>query len=392
MVSVNTDFHYYATYCTAVLAGYSHEEACEICYSAQFVDFCSKTFLSSIKGPLSAATSQLAVELVEQKTDILGLQDITRIWSSFHFLPYDLHAKKKNCSRIYLNKYRLICNSNGKLVADTVNLAKNKTLQAVGIAMHVTADTWAHKYFAGTPSMVINNTDRFFYEVLPEGDSYSVRQLKFSHNPGAKDDPENGVYVNSLYQTSENTVMNLGHGRAGHLPDYSFIRYKYLPAWADYEEVLKDNPSDYLHAFAQLVYAMRYIRGEVENFELNTYAWDIIKPYRGEIETILEKRQTDDAADWKALGEKISGKTIPDFDIDRYKEEYKTASKEEKNNTFLGKFILGALAQKSMVTGKIYKSGNPIAGVSVDYKKNGFAGIKDYMKLIEYANGGKDDE
>jgi len=389
---VNTDFHYYATYCTAVLAGYSHEEACEICYSAQFVDFCSKTFLSSIKGPLSAATSQLAVELVEQKTDILGLQDITRIWSSFHFLPYDLYAKKKHCSRIYLNKYRLICNSNGKLVADTVNLAKNKTLQAVGIAMHVTADTWAHKYFAGTPSMVINNTDRFFYEVLPEGDSYSVRQLKFSHNPGAKDDPENGVYVNSLYQTSENTVMNLGHGRAGHLPDYSFIRYKYLPAWADYEEVLKDNPSDYLHAFAQLVYAMRYIRGEVENFELNTYAWDIIEPYRGEIETILEKRQTDDAADWKALGEKISGKTIPDFDIDRYKEEYKTASKEEKNNTFLGKFILGALAQKSMVTGKIYKSGNPIAGVSVDYKKNGFAGIKDYMKLIEYANGGKDDE
>ena len=389
---MNTDFHYYATYCTAVLAGYSHEEACEICYSAQFVDFCSKTFLSSIKGPLSAATSQLAVELVEQKTDILGLQDITRIWSSFHFLPYDLHAKKKHCSRIYLNKYRLICNSNGKLVADTVNLAKNKTLQAVGIAMHVTADTWAHKYFAGTPSMVINNTDRFFYEILPEGDSYSVRQLKFSHNPGAKDDPENGVYVNSLYQTSENTVMNLGHGRAGHLPDYSFIRYKYLPAWADYEEVLKDNPSDYLHAFAQLVYAMRYIRGEVENFELNTYAWEIIEPYRGEIETILEKRQTDDAADWKALGEKISGETIPDFDIDRYKEEYKTASKDEKNNTFLGKFILGALAQKSMVTGKIYKSGNPIAGVSVDYKKNGFAGIKDYMKLIEYSNGGKDDE
>ena len=389
---MNTDFHYYATYCTAVLAGYSHEEACEICYSAQFVDFCSKTFLSSIKGPLSAATSQLAVELVEQKTDILGLQDITRIWSSFHFLPYDLHAKNKHCSRIYLNKYRLICNSNGKLVADTVNLAKNKTLQAVGIAMHVTADTWAHKYFAGTPSMVINNTDRFFYEILPEGDSYSVRQLKFSHNPGAKDDPENGVYVNSLYQTSENTVMNLGHGRAGHLPDYSFIRYKYLPAWADYEEVLKDNPSDYLHAFAQLVYAMRYIRGEVENFELNTYAWEIIEPYRGEIETILEKRQTDDAADWKALGEKISGETIPDFDIDRYKEEYKTASKDEKNNTFLGKFILGALAQKSMVTGKIYKSGNPIAGVSVDYKKNGFAGIKDYMKLIEYSNGGKDDE
>ena len=389
---MNTDFHYYATYSAAILAGYSYEEACDICYSAQFVDLCSKTFLASVKGPRNAATSQLAVELVEQKTDLLGLQDITRIWASFHFLPYDLYAERKHCSRIYRSKYRLICNSNGALVADTVNLAKNRSLQAVGIAMHVTADTWAHKYFAGTPSMVINNTDKHFYEIIPEGDSYQTRILKFSHNPGVKDDPENGIYVNSLYQTSEKTVMNLGHGRAGHLPDYSFIRYKYLPAWGDYKEILKDNPSDYIHAFAQLVYAMQYLRGMFNTFELNTYAWETIAPYREEIESILEKRQTDDTADWKAFGEKLSGKEIPEFDLDRYKEEYKNASKEEKGNTFLGRFFLGALAQKSMVTGKIYKSGNPIAGVSVDYEKNGFAGIKDYMKLIEYSNGGNSHE
>ena len=389
---MNTDFHYYATYTAAILAGYTHEEACEICYSAQFVDLCSKTFLASVKGPKAAATSQLSVELVEQKTDIMGLQDITRIWASFHFLPYDLYAEKKHCSKIYRNKYRLICNSNGALVADTVNLAKDRSLQAVGIAMHVTADTWAHKYFAGTPSMTINNTDKHFYEIIPTEDSYEIRQLKFSHNPGVKDDPENGIYVNSLYQTSERTVMNLGHGRAGHLPDYSFIRYKYLPAWNEYKEVLKDNPSDYIHAFAQLVYAMQYLRGVNETFELNTYAWDTIEPYREEIEALLEKRQTDDAADWKALGEKISGAEIPDFDLERYKAEYMNATKEEKAGTFLGKFFLGALAQKSMVTGKIYKSGNPIAGVSVDYEKNGFAGIKDYMKLVEYSNGGKKDE
>jgi hypothetical protein len=32
------DFHYYATYAAATLAGYSHEESMAICYSAQFVD------------------------------------------------------------------------------------------------------------------------------------------------------------------------------------------------------------------------------------------------------------------------------------------------------------------------------------------------------------------
>lgn len=389
---MNGDFHYYATYCTAILAGYSHEEACDICYSAQFVDLCSRTFLSSVNGPKAAATTQLSAELVEQKTDFLGLQEITRIWASFHFLPYDLHAEKKRCSRAYRNKYRMICNSNGALLADTVNLAKDKSLQAVGIAMHITADTWAHKYFAGTPSMAINNTDNHFFEIMPEEDGYKVRPLKFSHNPGAKDDIENAVYVNSLYQTSENTVMNLGHGRAGHLPDYSFIRYKYLPAWGDYKEILKDNPSDYIHAFAQLVYAMQYLRGEHESFELNRYAWETIEPYRYEIEAILEKRQLSDSDDWKALGEKLSGCEIPDFDLEKYKEEYKKAPKEEKGYTFLGKFFLGALAQKSMVTGKIYRSGNPLAGVSIDYEKNGVGAVKDYLKLFEYSYGGNQNE
>ena len=37
------DFHYYATYCAAFLAGYPTEESEEIAYFAQFVDCCSPT-------------------------------------------------------------------------------------------------------------------------------------------------------------------------------------------------------------------------------------------------------------------------------------------------------------------------------------------------------------
>ena len=79
------DFHYYATYCAAYIAGYSHEECMAICYSAQFVDLCSVTLLSKIKAPMEAATTQLQLEMMDARTDILGLQNITRIWSSFHF-------------------------------------------------------------------------------------------------------------------------------------------------------------------------------------------------------------------------------------------------------------------------------------------------------------------
>ena len=371
------DFHYYATYCAAYIAGYTHEESLDIAYSAQFVDLCSRTYLAKIKAPLSAATTQLQLELMDSRLDLMGLQDITRIWASFHFLPYDLYAEKKHCSKRYLNKYRLICNTNGELVKETVGLAKKTSLQSVGIAMHILADTWAHRYFAGTPSYVINNTNRYFFELLPDG----KRPVRFRHSASAPDDLEHSIYTNTIHQPGENTIMNLGHGRAGHLPDYSLIKYEYLPVWNDYEEIVKDNPHDYMHAFAQMVYAMQCIRCG-KSFETHLYAWDDIEPYKEDIEVILQKRQLDSCADWKAFGEGLTGCEIPDFELSKHEQEYVAASEPDNSQTFLGKFIIAALAQKSMVTNRIYASKNMLAGFSVDYAKKGFKGIRDFIGLV----------
>ena len=386
------DFHYYATYCAAAIAGYSHGDSLEIAYSAQFTDCCTRTLLQKIGGPLSAATTQMQLELMDARTDITGLQDITRIWSSFHFLPGDLHAKpEKKCGRRYLRKYRLICNPNGELLKDTVGLAKGKGTQAAGIAMHVLADTWAHRYFAGTPTLAINNTDYYFYELLPCGDGFTERQIKFNHNPGGADDPEKGVYTNSLYQSNENSIMNLGHGRAGHFPDYSYARYKYLPAWGGYKEILKDNPSDYYHAFCQMVFALECLRADFE-FRTDVYDFDAVKPWEPRIKEILESRQTDACADWKALAKEISGHEVEDFDEGKYQAEYTAAQGDDRDVTFLGKYILAALAQKSMVTNRIYTSGNVLAGISVDFSKKGFRGIRDFRRLAkEYERGRRDD-
>ena len=375
------DFHYYATYCAAVLAGYSHEESADIAYSAQFVDCCTRTLLSKLKAPLSAATTQLQLELMNARTDLVGLQDITRIWASFHFLPGNLHAAVKG-SRIYRAKYRLICNPNSDLLVETVKLAKGGSLQAAGIAMHVLADTWAHRYFAGTPSLVINNTNGYFYELLPDG---TERPVVFRHSPGGTDDPESSTYNNSIYQGRENTIMNLGHGRAGHLPDYSFIRYKYLPAWGGYEEIIKNNPDDYLHAFGQMVYALKYLRGAEPDFEKNRYDTQSVAPWVDEICAVIAKRQTDASADWRALGGKISGRELEAFDLQKYESEYISLARDKRDDSFLGRFILAAMSQKSMVTNKIFKSGNLLAGFSVDYAEKGFQGIRDFVKLIENA-------
>ena len=358
------DFHYYATYCAAFIAGYSHEESLDIAYSAQFVDHCSRTLLSKIKAPLTAATTQLQLELMDARTDPAGLQDITRIWSSFHFLPKDLHAQKEKCSKRYLDKYRLLCGPNGDLVVKTVELARDKPLQSVGIAMHVLADTWAHSNFAGTPSLVINNTNYEFYELFPDGDSFSEKQITFRHKTSVPDDLENSIYTNSLYQANENSIMNLGHGRAGHLPDYSFIRYRYLPAWGEYEEIIKDNPGDYLRAFTQMIYAMKYIRGESPSFEKAVYAMDAVEPWLSRIKGIIEKRQLLACDDWKAFGEELSGKQVTDYRMDKYFDEYLSASKTEKDDTFLGRFIRGALTHKGMVIDEIQRSHNRLAGAA----------------------------
>ena len=348
------DFHYYATFCAAYIAGYTPEESERIAFSANFVDLCSKTYLEKVNGPVAAATTQLSMEMADMRTDIPGLQEITGIWASFHFLPYDLYADIKKGFRRYKNKRRMVCGPNGDLVVDTVRLAKGKSLEHIGLSMHVLADTWAHRYFAGTPSLVINNTTEPFYELLESGER---RQIRFIHSLGKADDLEQGIFAHSPYQAGENSIMNLGHGRAGHLPDYSFLRYAYLPAWGDYEEIIKDNPSDYLHAFCQMIMALKFLNGACPDFEKEQYDFEAIEQHKEEIEMILKKRQLIACDDWKAFGEKLSGYTIAPFDMERY------SGKEEP---FLFRFCTAAMEQKHMVAKKIYESGNSLAGKIVE--------------------------
>ena len=109
----------------------------------------------------------------------------------------------------------------------------------------------------------------------------------------------------------------------------------------------------------------------METFELNHYDFEAAAPYEDEIKAIFEKRQLDDSADWKALGEKISGCEIEDFSTEKYVTEYTDASSETKNDTFLGQYFQAAMAHKIMVTEKIIASGNTLAGKSLDYVKKG---------------------
>lgn len=373
------DFHYYATYCAGLIAGYSHEESLVIAFSDNFADCCTKTFLTGIKGPVVAATTQSAMEMSNAPTDFIGLQQITSIWSAFHFLPGDLYSKVKG-AKPYRDKYHLICKPNSDLSVKTAKLAKGKSLEAIGLAMHVVSDTWAHQNFAGTPSLVINNMSDYIYEVFPDG---REEKLVFWKNPGKPEDVDQGNYINSIFSPSEISIFNLGHGRAGHIPDYSFIKYRYMPAWGKYEEVFKDNPSDYMSAFTQLVYALKYYRGDYTDFQKDTYETEAVKKYESEIRGIFEKRQLFSNEDWKKFAKDHFGTDLPDFDMKKYDGEYEKAEGDARKDTVLGRFFMAAIAQKTMVVHEIFASGNKLAGYSAIPKKVSRRGIIVDRELLE---------
>ena len=55
----------------------------------------------------------------------------------------------------------------------------------------------------------------------------------------------------------------------------------------------------------------------------------------------------------------------------------------DRTSPYLVDFFLAALRQKSMVTANIYRSGSRLAGISVDFTKKGFRGIRDFRILTE---------
>ena len=129
-----------------------------------------------------------------------------------------------------------------------------------------------------------------------------------------------------------------------------------------------------------MIYAMKYLRGEIDVFVTDKYDTDAVKSIEGYLKDIFEKRQSDSCADWKALVKRLYGEEIEDFNAEKYQDEYISAA--DKDDSFIGRYIKGSLAQKSMVTNRIYRSGNLLAGYSVEYKQMGLKGIKDYWSLI----------
>lgn len=134
----------------------------------------------------------------------------------------------------------------------------------LGIRAHVVADTWAHQDFSGIDSVL--NT---YWDVNYDPTSWDPRKMGYGrqsidYNDGSAPGWHNQVlsYVDSHagplsinFEATPNGASYLGHGWMGHLPDFSFVQFRYKPCWADAHgaPLERHNPQEYRSAWIELV-------------------------------------------------------------------------------------------------------------------------------------------
>lgn len=355
---MNIDFHYFATYLAARVAGMGHKDAKVVAHASQYVDDSVSARIDQRYLPgLSRITPT-----TETNQEIFGknivctqsnIQESEQIWESFHFLPGNIHPKdhKENYAgtkewRIGWMKYTygtneekkfsMMCLPNSVLsesmIKDILNYEGQPCfLEMVGIRMHVLADTWAHCYFAGTPSWWINEiskevyyTDNFIDEnrrnqKVPFIQAKSIKELKLEL-----------PFVTTPSAIAFDSYVYLGHGRMGHIPDEPYMCYRYVPKWSN-KEIVKDNVNDYMKAFRQMVKAMSCILKK-EEYHRDTYA-DIDEVLEAELKKIFQntKYSVSKSADiWMPLIEKCYPEAKNDLEYNP--DEWMNEAKSSVNN------------------------------------------------------------
>lgn len=267
---MNKDFHYEGTYAAAVIAGFTPQAAATIAWAAQTVDECTKENIDkfypvfNLWDPVYTCES-VKEDIKKELSSILSdetsptLQLIRSIWIPFHFLPGNISGHIHYNGTTPLKKSRdmrdflCLCEPNSDLVLQMIHRAvsvfyncnpdkKKEYLIMIGILMHVLADTWAHQYFSGTPNYFVNE----------------VSEIQIQSPLPLPKDFETGGTPASL---SNYSLSYLGHGRAGHFPDYGCMTYQYHPYWKDQGKIItKNGPEDFSCAFQQMEWALRCFR------------------------------------------------------------------------------------------------------------------------------------
>ncbi|PLX70706.1 MAG: hypothetical protein C0602_04150 [Denitrovibrio sp.] len=218
------DFHHTVTYVLARLAGFNHEDAHIISYSAQYVD--DATNGGTIRFENDATYTRIASAHHIYKLTKFNDVENHHVWVPFHFLPGN--GEKPDGTNIKGNFiHKLVCKPNSTIAKDMLSYCladRNKpyALHRLGISMHVFADTWAHREFAGICDE-INKIDLY-----------------------------NAELADKLKSSSVGSFFPMGHGPALTFPDMPFLEWSYQNGRNVIVE--RDNTTEFIDA-AEKMYA-----------------------------------------------------------------------------------------------------------------------------------------
>lgn len=211
------DFHHGVTYVVARVAGFSHQEAEIIAYSAQYVDDAvNEGPVNFDNGALFNRNSSAHKMLDYRNMEQLGN---SQCWVSFHFLPGNGGKPAgENPEGTFVKK--LECTPNSFVARDMLedcfeHKHKPYALQRLGISMHVYADTWAHQGFVG-----INHDFNDVYDINVVNDV-----------PHTKWQEKVSDFFGDLWDDVQSSLVGdalpLGHGSVLSFPDLPYLHWNF---------------------------------------------------------------------------------------------------------------------------------------------------------------------
>ncbi|MBN8472412.1 hypothetical protein JYJ95_38410 [Corallococcus exiguus] len=278
---MDIDFHYYGTFVAAYLAGFIDEaELIAIC--AQYVDVHEPRDSIPFKIKPPGFTSSLDLEFyplptvdpVSSIATTLYADRHRSIWMPFHFLPGNFNLEEDDTGFKHqlrrlpkgVKEPELFSHLTRPLSPTAVAMVKHGRLifeqeytnpvrmHYLGIMMHVFADTYAHQDFAGTPSRELNDAKPAVH-ISERGDHWE-KLPPYQWYSGQHTSPP--LIISGVVEGAY-----VGHGRMGHFPDYSWLKFSYEPGWNKKNQnpkLIRDNRSVYLHALMQMIHALRCVR------------------------------------------------------------------------------------------------------------------------------------
>lgn len=128
----------------------------------------------------------------------------------------------------------------------------------LGVRAHVIADTWAHQDFSGLHNVLNTYWDVNYDPNSWDPSKWGIGRQSIDYDDGTTSGWKNIVLSatsNSNLMAAPNNTSYLGHGWMGHLPDFSFTKYRYKPCWSNPANgaIERDNPSQYKYAWIELL-------------------------------------------------------------------------------------------------------------------------------------------